>query len=145
MILILNTTKVRALIICLLLFSFTVSSAGAEIPNQLRVENIGLKQIISINFKADKEDPATLIGAYIVLSHESELPLIRVQFTAKVTKSRNVQDCYVLVVHFSNNIIPYRQPKDIETIKWSLCLKTMGEGTKKWLLRFPIVGKDSQQ
>jgi len=118
-----------------------ISSSGKN-NDFLRVENIGLKQIISINFKADKEDPATLIGAYIVLSHESELPLIRVQFTAKVTKSRNVQDCYVLVVHFSNNIIPYRQPKDIETIKWSLCLKTMGEGTKKWLLRFPIVGKD---
>ena len=137
-----NTTKAQALIICLLLFLFSVSSAGAKIPNQLKVENIGLNQMISINFQADKDDPAILNGTYIVLSHESELPLIKVQFAAKATESRNVQDCYVLVVHFANDIIPYRQPRDIETTKWKLCLETKGKGTKKWRLRFPIVGTD---
>jgi hypothetical protein len=141
MILMLNTIKSQAMIVCLLLFLAAVSTAGAKIPNQLRVENIGLNQTISINLKADKETPGTLSGIYKVLSHESESPLISIQFTAKATESLNVLDCYALVVQFSNNIIPYHQPKDIETTKWSLCLEAKGQGTK-WRLKFPIVGKD---
>lgn len=138
----LNTTKAQALIFCFLLFLVVVSTAEAKIPNQLRVENIGLKQTISINFQADKEDPGTLNGTYVVFSHESESPLIRVQFTAKATESRNVQNCYVLVIYFTNNIIPYHRPQEIETTKWSLCLETTAKGTKKWQLKFPIVGRD---
>jgi len=142
MILMLNTTKANALIICLLFLLVAVSTTEAKIPNQLRVENIGLNQTILINFQADKEDPVTLNGTYTVFSHESKSPLISVQFKALATESLNVQDCYVLVVYFANDIIPYRQPRDIETTKWKLCLETKGKGTKKWRLRFPIVGMD---
>ena len=119
------------------------------VPEELRSESycdhplpIGLNQTILINFQADKEDPVTLNGTYTVFSHESESPLISVQFKALATESLNVQDCYVLEVYFANNIIPYHQPKDIEITKWALCLKTKGKDIKKWRLRFPIVGTD---
>lgn len=134
--------KARAPVLSFLVLLVGVSSTEARIPERLNFENIGLNQTISIQFQSDQQDPTMLAGAYKVFSLDSESPLILVQFTAKANQSRDVQDCYVLIVYFANDILPYHRPKDIEITKWLLCLETTTSGLKEWRLRFPVVGRD---